>query len=138
MVAGHGRRRVTVVDDSPELLALLGEALRFDGVEVSLFDGTATLDGIEDSDPDLLMIDVRLGSANLHGLDVIRLVRRHERLGDIPIIVCSAAQEQLRQHEQELKEIPNLSILAKPFGLGDLESTVEAALGRPAGTVVAD
>ncbi len=135
MVAGHGHRRVTVVDDSPELLALLGDALRLDGTEVSLPDGTATLEGIEESDPDLLMIDLRLGSAAFGGLEVIRLIRRHEALRDIPIIMCCAAPEELRQHEQELKQIPSLFILPKPFGLDDLESTVEAALGRPAETL---
>jgi DNA-binding response OmpR family regulator len=138
MVAGHRHRRVTVVDDSPELLALLGDALRFEGVEASLLDGTTTLQSIEESDPDVLMIDLRLGSANLGGLDLIRLVRRHEAMQDIPIIVCSAAQEELREHGEELTELRDLLILRKPFSLGDLESTVDAALGRPAGTLAAD
>ncbi len=138
MVDGHARRRVTVVDDAPELLALLGDALRFNGVKVSLLDGTATLERIEGSNPDLLMIDLRLGSANLDGLEVIRLIRRHEGLRDMPIIVCSAAQEELRKHEEELNGIRHLFILRKPFGLGDLESAVEAALPRSGGTLPPD
>jgi hypothetical protein len=37
VVEGLGRRRVTVIDDSPELLALFGDLLRYEGVEISLF-----------------------------------------------------------------------------------------------------
>jgi DNA-binding response OmpR family regulator len=130
MVAGHAHRRVTVLDDSPELLALIGDALRFDGVDVSLFDGSATLEEIAESVPDLLMIDLRLRSDSLSGLDLIRLVRRHRALRHVPIIVCSAAREGLREHEKELGQISDLLILQKPFALQELESCVDEALGQ--------
>ena len=130
MLAAQAHRRVTVIDDSPELLAVVGDALRFDGVDVSLFDGTDALQDIEKSAPDLLMIDLRLGPDSLSGLDVIRLVRRHRTLRGVPIIVCSAAPESLREHEDELSRVPDLHVLAKPFSLEELESRVYEALGE--------
>jgi CheY-like chemotaxis protein len=42
-LAQVSQHRLTVVDDSPELLAVFGDALRFDGVSVTLFDGSARI-----------------------------------------------------------------------------------------------
>jgi CheY-like chemotaxis protein len=129
MVVEHPQRRVTVVGDSPELLDLFGDALRFEGVALALFDGTATLQAIEESVPDLLVIDLRLGAGSLTGLEVVRLVRSHRQLRRVPIIVCSAAFDEIRQHEGELTGMPALFVLPLPFSLDDLESCVREALG---------
>lgn len=130
MVERLGRRRVTVIDDSPELLALFGDLLRYGGVEISLFEQSATLLEIEASAPDLLVIDLRLGSERLAGLDLIRLVRAHRELRSVPIIVCSAALDEIAEHEAALRRTPNLFILPKPFSLEELEACVSNALGQ--------
>jgi two-component system CheB/CheR fusion protein len=130
--------RLTVVDDSPEMLALLDEALRFDGAEIALFDGGVTLADIEQSSPDLLVIDLRLGADGHSGLDLIRKVRSHGRLGHVSIVVCSAAVDALAEHAEELDAVGALSILQKPFSLDQLESCVAEALanGRDASRAV--
>ena len=51
MADRQSNHRLTVVDDSPELLALFGDLLRFDGVNLTLFDGSAKLGDIEESAP---------------------------------------------------------------------------------------
>lgn len=132
MAEERAQRRVTVVDDSPELLALFGDALRFDGVALTLFNGSATLTAIEESAPDLLVIDLRLGPGSLTGFEMVSLVRSHRQLRRVPIIVCSAALDEIRQHEDELTRMPALFVLPKPFSLEDLESCVGKALGYPA------
>jgi CheY-like chemotaxis protein len=133
MAQGRAQRRLTVVDDSPELLAVFGDALRFDGVSVALFDGSATLQDIEESTPDLLVIDLRLGVNSLTGFQMIRLLRAHRELRRIPIIVCSGAIDEIREHEEELTRMPGLFVLPKPFSLEDLQSCVGEALGQGAG-----
>lgn len=133
MTDGLRPRRVTVVDDSPDLLALFGDALRFDGVELALFDGSATLQDIEASTPDLLVVDLRLGTESLTGMEIIRLARAHRQLRHVPIVVCSAAVDQLVTLEPELSEIPNLFVLPKPFSLGELDACVGEALARRVG-----
>lgn len=127
------QRRITVLDDSPELLGLFGDVLRFDGVEISLFDGSATLQDIEGSAPDLLVMELLLAAEGLSGLDLIRLVRSHRRLRHVPIIVCSGAIDQIRQHDGELRQTPGLFVLTKPFSLEELESCVGEALGLRVG-----
>jgi hypothetical protein len=47
----------------------------------------------------------------------------------VPIIVCSAALEDIRKHEAELRAMPRLTILRKPFSLDELEASVTHALG---------
>jgi CheY-like chemotaxis protein len=130
MAESGGRRRVTVVDDSPELLALLGDVLRFDGVDVSLFDGGTTLHDIEESAPDLLVLDLRLASDGLTGMEMIRHVRSDQVLRDVPIVVCSAALDEVRVHEDELSRTPRVFVLAKPFSLDEFESCLGKAFGE--------
>jgi len=129
---GNGRmqRRVTVIDDSPELLALFGDLLRHRGVEITLFEASATLLEIEESAPDLLVIDLRLGSESLAGMEIIRLVRAHREMKEVPIIVCSAALDELARLNGSLSQIPDLFVLPKPFSLDELEACVTDALGE--------
>jgi CheY-like chemotaxis protein len=122
-------RRVTVVDDSPELLALMGDALRFDGAEIALLGSGATLVDIEASGPDLLVLDLRFGGDGLNGLDIIREARLHHRLRHVPIIVCSGAHDAIAAHGDELGRTSRLAVLPKPFSLEDLEACVEEAIG---------
>lgn len=130
MAEAGGRRRVTVVDDSPDLLALLGDVLRFDGVDVSLFDGGTTLHDIEESAPDLLVLDLRVAAGGLTGMDVIRHVRSDGALQDVPIVVCSGAPDEVRQHEEELSRTPRVMVLPKPFSLDEFESCIGEAFGQ--------
>jgi len=124
-------RRLTVIDDSPAMLELLGDVLRGDGAEIRLLDSDVTLQDLEGPVPDLLMIDLRLGGDRLRGLELIRDVRSHPALGGVPIVVCSAALDAIARHQEELQMIPSLWVLPKPFTLDDLESCVDEALGVP-------
>lgn len=133
MADGQRGHRVTVLDDSPELLELFGDILRFDGVEASLFSASATLSEIEASAPDVLVMDLRLAPDRLSGMEMIRLIRAHRALSGVPIIVCSAVIEDMRQHEDALSRIPRCFVLGKPFSLDELESCLSEALGTPVG-----
>ena len=125
------RPRVTVLDDSPELAELLRDVLRSDGLDVSLLEGQTSLQDIEDSAPDLLVLDWRLATSHLTGLDIIRQARSQPALRTVPIIVCSAALNEIAEHADELAVTPRVSLLPKPFSLEELETSVEQALGRP-------
>jgi two-component system, OmpR family, response regulator MtrA len=128
-MAGALRPRVTVLDDSPELAELLGDVLRSDGLDVSLLDGETNLQDIEDSAPDLLVLDWRLAASELTGLDIIRQARSQPALRAVPIIVCSAALDEVAAHADELEVTPRVSVLPKPFSLEELEASVQQALG---------
>lgn len=129
---GARRRRVTVVDDSPDIRDLLGDVLGHAGLDVSLLEGATTIDAISQSAPDLLVVDWRFAAGGLTGLEIIRQARSHPALRGVPIVVCSAAPDEVREHDEELSRMPQLSTLNKPFSLEELETCVSEALdGRP-------
>ena len=120
-------RRITVIDDSPEMRDVLADALRDESVELTLMDAVTSVDEVAASSPDVLMVDLRLGTDHLPGWQVIRHVRAHPRLMDVPVIVCSAALDQMRGHGGASVE-PRTYLLPKPFSLDDLESVMTEAL----------
>jgi CheY-like chemotaxis protein len=134
--------RITVIDDSPEILEVLGDALRREGVDVTLLDERSSIDQIAASTPDVLMVDLRLGTDHLPGWQIIRHVRGHPGLLDVPIIVCSAALDQLRTYGGSAVD-QRTWLLPKPFSLTDLESVMAEALGlirarADAGSIMVD
>jgi DNA-binding response OmpR family regulator len=121
--------RITVINDNPEFLELMSAILDEDaGYAVTLIDGEATaIDEIAASEPDLIIVDLLLGGAS--GWDIVALSRAHERLADIPIIICSADVVALRDRANELEEIGKVHVLAKPFGIDEVTALVEQLIG---------
>ena len=89
--------RVTVVNDNPDFLDLVGDLLGELNYETTLVDGDRpdAIVTIAASDPDVLIVDLRMGSDALHGWDVAQQVRAEPTLDGLPILVCSADREAL-------------------------------------------
>ncbi|MEO7296793.1 MAG: response regulator [Candidatus Limnocylindria bacterium] len=123
--------RISVINDNPDFLDLMSAILDEDaGYEVTLVKGEeATITEIADSRPDLLIVDLLLGGAS--GWEIVALSRADERLASVPIIICSADVIALRDREEEMKQIADLHVLAKPFGIDDLTKLVERLIGVP-------
>jgi DNA-binding response OmpR family regulator len=126
--------RVVVVNDSEEFLDAITDALTDAGYEVTGHHGDRlSADDIAKLEPDLIVLDLVLNRRNLYdelanGWDFLLLVRAHERLAGIPVIICSGDVRQLRRREEELKAVANAYVLSKPFALEDLEAMVKTAL----------
>ena len=126
------RARISVVNDTESFLSLMRDALE-DRYTVSTFNGERLTTGrLVESRPDLIMVDLVMRGRELSGWDVIQLCRTDEELCEVPIIVCSADSEQLRERAADMATIPSLSVLEKPFGLDELDAAVEGALEPPA------
>jgi len=125
------RPRISVINDNPDFLELMSAILSEDaGYEVTLVKGDeTTIAEIAEAAPHLLIIDLRLGGAS--GWEIVTLSRADERLADVPIIICSADVITLRDREAELKQIGNVHLLAKPFGIDELTELVERLIGAP-------
>lgn len=125
--------RVTVVNDNAEFLDMVGDILKDERYTVSLVDGDdpEPLERIRESLPDLLMIDLRLGTDELHGWDVAQQVRRDSALSEVPILLCSADVVALAGVEDHLDETHMTAVLTKPFEINELTETVERLLGEP-------
>src|SRR5918999_4280069 len=116
------RKRITVVNDNPEFLQLMQDLLQDASYPSTLISGDRdnATELIEASDPEILIIDLRLGSDGLKGLDILRWTRDHPILRGVPAIVCTADSWGVEAVRAELNGAGTVTVLVKPFTLEDL------------------
>jgi len=121
------RERLTLVEDDPDLAASLILALERDGFEVSRFaTGRAGLEGILESPPDLVLLDLNL--PDLDGLGVCREIRGTTAVSDLPIIILTA---RVTESDRVLGlDLGADDYITKPFSLRELKSRIRALLRR--------
>lgn len=125
------RPRITVVNDHPDFLELMNDILEDERYPTTVIDGDrpGTLEEIVASTPELLIIDLRLGSDGLHGWDVVQGVRKIPALRELPILVCSGDLAGLAAAEEELNAGSHIASIQKPFGIGELLAAIDGLLG---------
>ena len=121
------RERLTLVEDDPDLAASLTLALERDGFEVARFaTGREGLEGILDSPPDLVLLDLNL--PDLDGLGVCREIRGTTAISDLPIIILTA---RVTESDRVLGlDLGADDYITKPFSLRELKSRIRALLRR--------
>ncbi len=126
--------RVTVVNDNPEFLDLVHDILEDDRYETITIDGDRpdALDAIRASRPDLLMIDLRMGSDGLHGWDIAQQVRADSAFDGLPVLICSADVQALNELEGDLEGDSRVGRLIKPFSIDELIAAIDGLLAEAA------
>jgi CheY-like chemotaxis protein len=124
-------KRVTVVNDNPEFLQLMQDLLQDANYPATLVAGERdnATELIEASDPEILVIDLRLGSEGMKGLDILRWTRDHPTLRRVPAIVCTADSWGVEEVRADLNEMGNVTVLMKPFGVEELYALLHEAAG---------
>lgn len=116
--------KIFIVEDEPELAALVADYARAAGHEPVLFaDGAEALAGIRAGAPDLVVLDLML--PGLDGLSVCREVRA---FSEVPIVMVTARVE-------EIDRLLGLEAgaddyLCKPFSPRELMARIKAILRR--------
>jgi len=124
--------RILVVDDEPEIVALVAYHLAKAGYRVSTAGtGEDALDAARREQPDLIVLDLML--PGMSGFDVLEQLRAEEGSRDVAVLMLTARRE-------EPDRIRGLELgaddyLTKPFSLAELVLRVGAILRR-AGTAV--
>lgn len=119
--------RVAVVNDDTTFLSLVEELLSDNGWEAfTLRESKTAFKMIKEDPPDLVMLDIRMNSPE-DGWTIIELLKLDPVTTEVPIIVCSAALDDLQSKEEWLRQ-HNILTLPKPFDLDDLYKRVEEAL----------
>jgi DNA-binding response OmpR family regulator len=123
--AGYGKT-IVVVNDSPDLLELAEILLRDEDYDVKVaLVGAGVLDLIRSTLPDLLILDIRL--PDVSGWDILQSLKLDARTSPIPVLVCSAAVDELRALEGRLARM-GVDVLIKPFAIDTLLEKVRALI----------
>jgi len=120
--AEHGPL-ILVVDDEPDIRALLRDQLELDGFRV--LEAGRALEAVEvarERQPDLITMDLML--PDLDGFEAIRLLRANARARDIPVVILSA----MELGADDTRALGPTVHLAKPFSRADLLGVIRANL----------
>ncbi len=118
------RQRILLVDDDPNLLALVAEQLRDDGFEVATArDGVEALRSLERAWPDLLIVDLMMPR-----IDGLTLAHRVKERADLPVIVLSAIDSG-DSKASALEEVAE-DYVTKPFHYPELRARIHRVLRR--------
>ena len=126
--------RILVVDDEPDITALVAYHLAKAGYRVSTAtSGTEALKSAREERPDIVVLDLML--PGLSGYDVLAELRRRDETRDVGVILLTARRD-------EPDRIKGLTLgaddyLIKPFSPAELTLRVQALLRRLASPAVA-
>jgi len=123
------RPMVLVVDDSTDILALIGSLLRPQcrtKVAGSGEDGLAA--ALAEPVPDLILLDIMM--PGISGIDVCRRLKADDRTRDIPVIFLTALAE--RSDEQRGLEVGAVDYITKPISAPILIARIKTHLALKA------
>lgn len=116
--------KILIVEDNKELASGIKSALGYYYVVEIAHDGDKAMVQLEESDFDLVLLD--LGLPDINGLDVCRIIR--EQGMNMPILVVTADSSHKRV--VELLDAGADDYIIKPFRTGELKARVRALLRR--------
>lgn len=117
--------RVLVVDDDPLVTRLVKINLELSDYSVEeAWDGNTAMRILETNTPDLLILDLMM--PRMDGWDILKMVRKNEKLKDLPIILLTA-----KVHDEDVIrgwELGADGYITKPFNPIRLSDHVKAVL----------
>lgn len=119
--------KILIVEDEPGLVKLLEYNLNRQSYQTCVcLDGAKVMRLLDQEEPDLILLDWML--PNVAGVDICRLIRRHVRFKNIPIIMLTARGD-------ESDKVKGLSFgaddyMTKPFSIPELLARIQALLRR--------
>jgi two-component system, chemotaxis family, chemotaxis protein CheY len=120
--------RVLIVDDSSAVRAYVRAALEaapeLDAEVEEAISGFEALRLLPRESFDLLILDINM--PNIHGLELISMLRRSERYSETPVLVIST--EASERDKQRALELGANAFLAKPFDAETLLLEVQQLL----------
>jgi two-component system sensor histidine kinase/response regulator len=116
---------ILIVDDTPENLRLLSNALTERGYKVrSVINGAMALMGAKAAPPDLILLDINMPDMN--GYEVCEALKADEQTREIPVIFISALDEVLDKVKGFA--VGGRDYITKPFQLEEVLARIENQL----------
>ena len=120
-------KRILAIEDDGLILQLYKALLQDAGYQVhSSKIIIEDMREIERLLPSLVILDLKIGG-NLRSLDFIHKMREYGPTLHIPIIVCTAAIQEVKEQEKTLQQ-ENMPIIHKPFDVDELLTTIQTKL----------
>jgi phosphate regulon transcriptional regulator PhoB len=121
------KKKILIVDDEPDIVALVSYNLKKEGFSVSsAFDGEEALKVVRKEKFNLILLDLML--PGIQGMELCNMLRSSEETSSIPVIMLTAKSE-------ELDKVLGLEMgaddyITKPFSPRELIARVKAVLRR--------
>lgn len=136
--SGHQSQHILVVNDTEEILDLFRDILEGMGHRMTAWSFSPDdLAKVTEILPDLIILDLMLGPTELQGWALLQKIRMSPPTEDIPVIVCTAATNWVREQEGWLAANA-VKVVLKPFKVAHLEHAIEQALDLPEVTASAE
>lgn len=118
---------IMVINDTQEILEMFRAILEEEGYEVILYSfAILDMDEYERVKPDLIILDLVFGSEK-SGWQMMQKLKMNRPTANIPIILCTAATNAVREMEGYLLS-KGVTVILKPFDIDDLITAVKLAL----------
>jgi CheY-like chemotaxis protein len=129
---GNGGKHVLVVNDTEEIIELFREIIEGMGHRMSALSfAPDDLGDVTRVKPDLVILDLVFNtSTEGQGWQLLQKLRMSKDTEGVPVILCSAATDQVREQEGWLTA-RGVKVVMKPFTVEDLETAIDKALRMP-------
>ena len=121
-------RKIAIVDDEPDITAVLKKGLEQNGFAVETFnDPRLALSSFKPNHYDLMIIDIRM--PNINGFDLYRELKKK----DSEVRVCFLTAFEI-YYEEFRKMFPNIDVRAfvrKPVSISALVKQINAVIETP-------
>jgi two-component system OmpR family response regulator len=122
-------QKLLVVDDDPDIRALMGEALAFHGYEIfTAVNGQEALDQVPECEPDLILLDIKM--PGIDGYEVIRRLKGQEATRSIPIIVITASPVDKDRDRIRVLGMGATQYITKPLSIESLVREIKKAIAE--------
>ena len=119
--------RILVINDTQEILDLFRILLEGEGYEVVLSGFPfQQVSEIEQINPDLIILDFIFGDQK-SGWQMLQLLKMKRSTASIPVVVCTAALNVVREQEGYLVS-QGVHVVYKPFDIDQVLTTIKLAL----------
>ena len=125
-------KHILVVNDTEEILDLFRDILEGMGHRMTAWSFSPDdLAKVTELKPDLIILDLMIGPTELQGWALLQKIRMSPPTEEIPVVVCTAATNWVREQEGWLAA-NGVKVVLKPFKVAHLEHAVEQTLALPA------
>lgn len=111
------KNKILIVDDNPETIKILGEALKQSYDVVIATNGEKALAMVEEAPPDLILLDIEM--PKMDGYEVCRRIKSNGHTHHIPIIFISAVEDETKGFD-----LGAVDYIVKPFNMAAVNARV--------------